>query len=75
MATDSPDRIGPDDIAYTLDLTAAQLKVLHSAIKSLLDDFGHVQPEVHRVLHQLLAKLPDDASIRAIDLSAELRRR
>ena len=75
MATDSPDRIGPDDIAYTLDLTAAQLKVLHTAIKSLLDDFGHDQPEVHRVLHQLLAKLPDDASIRAIDLSAELRRR
>jgi len=30
---------------------------------------------VHRVIREILAKLPEEASIRAIDLSAELRRR
>jgi hypothetical protein len=72
VATD--DLIAPDEIAFRLDLTPAQLKITHSALKSMLADFGHDEPEVHRVLREILAKLPDEASIRAIDLSAELRR-
>jgi hypothetical protein len=68
MATDPADLIGPDDTAFTLDLTPAQLKVVHAAVKSMLDDFGHNEPDVHRVLHEVLAKLPDEASIRAINL-------
>jgi hypothetical protein len=70
MASESADLIGPDDIAYTLDLTPKQLKILHSALRSMRDDFGHDQPEVHRIIHELLAKLPDEASIRAIDISS-----
>ena len=53
----------------------AQLKVTHSALRSMLADFGHDEPDVHRVIREILAKLPEEASIRAIDLSAELRRR
>ncbi len=34
------------------------------------DDFGHDQHDVHQIIHELLAKLPDEASIRAIDISA-----
>jgi hypothetical protein len=68
MATDPTDLIGPDDTAFTLDLTPAQLKVVHAAVKSMLDDFGHNEPDVHRVLREILAKLPDEASIRAINL-------
>jgi hypothetical protein len=68
MATDPTDLIGPDETAFTLDLTPAQLKVVHAAVKSMLDDFGHNEPDVHRVLHEVLAKLPDEASIRAINL-------
>ena len=68
MAAESADLIGPDDVAFTLDLTPAQLKIVHTALRSMRDDFGHDQPEVHRVIHELLAKLPDEASIRAIDL-------
>jgi hypothetical protein len=68
MATDPADLIGPDDTAFTLDLTPAQLKLVHAAVKSMLDDFGHNEPDVHRVLHEILAKLPDEASIRAINL-------
>ena len=70
MAAESADLIGPDDTAFTLDLTPAQLKIVHAALKSMLADFGHDEPDVHRVLHEVLAKLPDEASIRAIDLDA-----
>jgi hypothetical protein len=67
--------IGPDETAFRLELTAAQLKVVHSALHSFLDDFGHDQPEVHRVVHELLDKLPDEHSIRAIDITRELNGR
>ena len=73
MATD--DLIAPDETAFRLELTPAQLKVTHSALRSMLTDFGHDEPDVHRVIREILAKLPDEASIRAIDLRVELRRR
>ena len=72
MATD--DLISPDETAFRLDLTPAQLKITYSALKSMLADFGHDEPDVHRILREILAKLPDEASIRAIDLNAEIRR-
>jgi hypothetical protein len=62
------------DIAYRVEFTAAQLKVVHTALKALLDDFGHDQADVKRVIHEVLDKLPDEHSIRAIDLNDELRR-
>jgi hypothetical protein len=67
--------IGPDEVAFRLELTPAQLKITHAALRSMLNDFGHDQPEVHLVLREILAKLPPEGSIRAIDLGAELRRR
>jgi hypothetical protein len=69
------DMSDPERIAYTLDLTPAQLKVTHTALRSMLDDFGHEERDVLRVIREVLAKLPDEASIRAIDLAAEARRR
>lgn len=75
MATEPTDLIAPDETAFRLELTPAQLKVTHSALRSMLADFGHDEPDVHRVIREVLAKLPDDASIRAIDFGAELRRR
>ena len=65
----------PERIAYTLELTPAQLKVTHTALRSMLDDFGHEERDVVRVVREVLDKLPDEASIRAIDLGAELRKR
>ena len=62
------DLIGPGDTAYRLELTPAQLKITHTALKSLLDDFGHEEHDVHRVVHEVLDKLPDEHAIRAIDL-------
>ena len=64
MATD--DLIAADETAFRLDLTPAQLKITHAALKSMLTDFGHDEPDVHRIIREVLAKLPDEASIRAI---------
>jgi hypothetical protein len=75
MAAPDDPLIGPDEIAFRLDLTPAQLKVTWSALKSMLDDFGHDERDVGAVVREVLAKLPDAGSIRAIDLSAELARR
>ena len=74
MADDEPNLIGPDDTAYRLDLTAAQLKITWTALKSMLDDFGHDERDVHEIVRQVLDKLPDEHSIRAITLDEELRR-
>ena len=67
--------IGPDETAYRLDLTAAQLKIVHTALKSLQDDLGHEEPDVRHVVVTVLAKLPGEHEIRAIDLARELRGR
>jgi hypothetical protein len=68
MATESPDLIGPDETAFTLDLTPAQLKIVHAALRAFRDDFGHNEPDVNRIAREVLAKLPVEASIRAINL-------
>jgi hypothetical protein len=59
---------------YHLELTPAQLKITHTALRSLLDDFGHDQPEVLRTIHEVLDKLPDEHAIRAIQLDREIER-
>ena len=64
-----------DEPAFRLELTAAQLKVTHTALKSLFDDLGHEERDVQLIVREVLAKLPDEHEIRAIDLKRELRRR
>jgi hypothetical protein len=65
---DDFDLIGPDETAFRLDLTPAQLKITHTALKALLDDFGHEEHDVHEVVREVLEKLPDEHAIRAINL-------
>jgi hypothetical protein len=67
------DLIRPGGIAYHLDLTAAQLKIVHTALKTLYDDLGHEEHDVKLVVSEVLAKLPGEHEIRAIDLARELR--
>lgn len=71
-ATDAERLIRPGEIAYHLDLTAAQLKIVHTALKSLFDDLGHEEHDVRDVVLSVLAKLPEEHAIRAIDLRQEL---
>jgi hypothetical protein len=70
----SDDLIQPGGIAYRLELTAAQMKIVHTALKSLYDDLGHEEYDVQQVVAAVLDKLPDEHDIRAIDLGRELRR-
>ena len=56
---------------YHLELTPEQLKITHTALRSLLDDFGHDEPEIHRIIHSLLDKLPDEHAIRAIRIGED----
>jgi hypothetical protein len=73
--TDELNLIGPDEPAYRLELTAAQLKVTHTALRALFDDLGHDERDVQGVVLEVLAKLPDADAIRAIDLHRERDRR
>ena len=71
---DDDDLIKPGEIAYRLELTAAQLKIVHTALKSLYDDLGHEENDVQQIVAEVLAKLPGEHDIRAIDLDDEIRR-
>jgi hypothetical protein len=59
---------------YHLELSPAQLKITHTALRSLLDDFGHDEPDVIRVIHEVLEKLPDEHAVRAIQLDRAVER-
>ena len=69
MTADDIGLIGPDDIAYRLELTPAELKVTYNALKTLLNDFGHDEYDVQRIVRQVLDKLPPAESIESIDLN------
>jgi hypothetical protein len=68
--TDPP--TSPTQFHYHLELTPAQLKITYTALHSLLNDFGHEESDVMRVIHEVLAKLPDEHAVRAIQLDREL---
>jgi hypothetical protein len=60
--------IGPDDIAYRLEMTPRELKVTHTALRGLLSDLGHDEYDVRQIVRGVLAKLPPAESIESIDL-------
>jgi hypothetical protein len=68
-ADDDDGLIGPDEIAFHLDLTPAQLKIVHTALRSLVDDLGRHEHDVRDIALAVLAKLPDEHDMRAIDIS------
>ena len=68
MATDDLSLIQPDEIAYRLELTPPELKVTYNALKTLLNDFGHDEYDVQRIIRAVIDKLPPAESIEAIDL-------
>ena len=44
---------------HTIELTDDELRVVHAALHSYLDDFGHEEADVLRLVKRLIAKLPD----------------
>jgi hypothetical protein len=43
---------------HTIELTDQELRVLQAALHSYLDDFGHEEADLLRVVKALIAKLP-----------------
>jgi hypothetical protein len=75
MANDDIGLIEPDEIAYRLELTPPELKVTYSALKALLNDFGHDEYDVRRIIRSVLNKLPPPEAIASINLALPHRRR
>jgi len=44
--------------SHTIELTDDELRLLHAALHSYLDDFGHNEADVLRLIKALIAKLP-----------------
>ena len=68
LGADASELIGSEDVAFTLPLTPAELKLTYTALHSLLDDFGHDEHELAEIVRAVLDKLPDEHSIRSIDI-------
>jgi hypothetical protein len=47
---------------HTIELSDDDLRILHAALHSYLDDFGHEEADVLRLIKQLIAKLPTPSS-------------
>jgi hypothetical protein len=52
----------------TVELSPQQMKITFSAVKLLLNDLGREQAEERTVLRGILDKLPDEHTMRAIQL-------
>jgi hypothetical protein len=49
-------------------LTPEQMKIVHSAVRLLLNDLQRGQAEEQQTLHAILQKLPDEHTMRAIQI-------
>ena len=46
---------------HTIELSDQELRLVHAALHSYLDDFGHEEADVLRRIKELIAKLPRSA--------------
>ena len=46
---------------HTIELSNEELRLLHAALHSYLDDFGHEEADILRSVKALIAKLPQAA--------------
>ena len=74
MSDEGSDITQTTQFHYHLELTPAQLKITHTALRSLLDDFGHHERDVMKIIHEVLEKLPDQHAIRAIQLDEDVEK-
>jgi hypothetical protein len=49
--------VNADDV-HTIELTDEELRLIHHALRSYLEDFGHEEADILRAVKALLAKLP-----------------
>jgi hypothetical protein len=46
---------------HTIELSDEELRLLHAALHSYLDDFGHEEADILRNVKAVIAKLPQPA--------------
>ena len=46
---------------HTIELSHEELKLIHAALHSYLDDFGHEEADILRSVKAVIAKLPQPA--------------
>jgi hypothetical protein len=46
---------------HTIEISADELRLVHAALHSYLDDFGHKEADLLREIKALIAKLPKPA--------------
>jgi hypothetical protein len=66
MTDDNLGQAPSSETSFRLELTPAELKITHTALKALLDGFGHEEHDVKQIVQGVLAKLPPEEKIRAI---------
>jgi hypothetical protein len=52
----------------TVALAAQQMKITHSAVRLLLNDLQREQADEREILRRILEKLPDEHTMRAIEI-------
>ena len=57
-----------EESTYRLELEPSELKVTHTALRALLNDLGHDEYDVQRIVRSVLEKLPPASEVEAIDL-------
>jgi hypothetical protein len=45
-------------LSHAIELTEEELRLIHAALHSYLDDFGHEEADLLRAVKALIAKLP-----------------
>jgi hypothetical protein len=61
--TDDAALIGAGEVAFRLELTPPQLRILNAALRAYYNDFGHDERDVRDVVRQILHKLPEPESL------------
>jgi hypothetical protein len=62
-------QVTPDERGkLTVTLSPEQMKITHTALKLLLDDLQRGQADEREILRRVIGKLPDEHTMRAIQL-------
>ena len=58
----------PGERLLTVELTPQQMKITYSAVRLLMNDLQREQADEREVLRGILGKLPDEHTMRAIEI-------
>jgi hypothetical protein len=56
---------------FSLTLTHPQLQILYTVLKTYYDDLGHEESDIQEIVRSILARLPSEEEIGAIELKLD----